>query len=257
MTQLFITKAHRATQSAINDLWYRHYSTPMSQDDRNRLVEAFADEWLVDPAFNPAEAFILHPATSKRDWTRVTVTDVLTDFIMRALQSDEKAAEYPVENPDRQADGKAARRDSELSLVSDNHLDEETAGEIIRDDYSVLESELVDSYTPRVTSVESYTRQLEDVKEFAPYYAQTYAEERGEPVSEVLRRIGRLDIGRLRRCTECGNGFYAHDLRRRVCDQQIGIGTDLSACEKLAKNRADLSGYYERQKEGVEKIANI
>jgi len=252
MTNLQITATHRTAQAALNDLWYRYYTAELTQDARNGLAQAFIDDWLIDPPFNPAEAFIFHPATSKRDYTRVTVTDVLTDFVLRALQSDEKNADYPVENPDRQVNGKFLRRDSELSLISDGDLPEDedgepSAAELPRDGYSVLESDVPDSYTPRTMSVEDAKRQLERVKAFAPYYAERYAEARGYAVNEVQRRIRRLDVDRVRECPECGNGFYAHDLRRQVCDMQIGIGTELSACEKRAKNRADLDAYYLRE----------
>ena len=99
-----LTKEEQEIQNALTRLWYTHYDRAMTQSERNRLVQEFVDKWLIEPKFNPRKPFIRHPATyHKSGLKRVTVFDVLADFILHAKYKDEKNAEYPVLNPDQTA----------------------------------------------------------------------------------------------------------------------------------------------------------
>lgn len=247
----FSTPQKETVQTALNQLWYTHYTRNISQDERNALAEDFAEQYLVTPQFNPQESFVIHPATAKKHAPRVTVGEVLADFILRALVEGEKQQDYTVLNPDKQVRQQGQRKDRELSIVFDGEYEEDDSGEgIKKPPYSVLESEIPAQWLPRVTSVEQYHAELQRVKEYADFYATTYAEERGIAKSDILRNIRRLDLERVRKCNVCGNAFYAHDLRRYTCDQQHGINkngerSDLSACERISKTGADLQRYHE------------
>lgn len=228
---MYLTPQERAVQSALDAFWYEHYTKELTTDQRNQLADEFAEKWLVDRKFKIDRPFIRHPATKRRSFKRqYTVAEVLADFIIRADQVAEREEEYPVGNPDYEATGSNKRKHKELSLHFKDDLDKPKEERDPLPPYYVrandiklpnsVEDELFKETAP---DVEQFRKELRRVKQFPEFYATTFAEEYNYDKKEALRRIKKLDLSRVRECRICGSAFYAHDLRRHVCDMQRGI----------------------------------
>lgn len=255
----FKTPQEKDVQAALTAFWYEHYTKPYTTDERNRLAEQFADQWLDPTKVKIDKAFIRHPATVRRDFSRdYTVAEVLADFIMRANQFAERSAEYPISNPDHFVNSARERQKEERSIYF--QYEEDIAAEkgkesrlppySVRENAIILENSIEDIlFAEHSPDVGKFQAEIRRVKKFAEFYATTFAEEYGYEKAEVLRRIKRLDLTRVRECEICGGAFYAHDFRRHVCDCQYGIKehrvkgkapvyevTDESTCE-LKRNQ--------------------
>lgn len=255
----FVTPQEREVQAALTAFWYEHYTKQYTTDQRNVLAEQFAEERLDPTKVKIDKVFIRHPATRLRDFTRsCTVADVLADFIMRVDQVAERAEEFPVSNPDHSHTGVQRRQENELSIhyQYQDDIAEQKGKEPRLPPYSIKESDIVIDNSIETTffaeeqpDVKQFQAELRRVKRNAGTFAKKYAKVRGYEEAEVIRRIKRLEIRRVRECSVCGNAFYAHDKRRHVCDLQRGIKvirvkgkktvyevTNESACE-LERNR--------------------
>lgn len=122
MTQL--TPEKRAIQSAVFELW-KTYQDDMTQEERNQKAQDFIDVHLIEPKFDVQDAFIRHPMIGrKRHLRRVTVFDVLGDYVLNTSYKTEKDKEYPVPNRDQLA--YAEERDSKiLSIVTEGQEERE------------------------------------------------------------------------------------------------------------------------------------
>lgn len=229
----FVTPQEREVQAALTAFWYEHYTKSYSKSYRVLLASEFSEKWLDPTKVKIDKAFIRHPATRLRDFARTyTVADVLADFIMRVDQVAERNEEFPISNPDHAHAGAKERKDNELSIHYQYEDDiAELEGKKLRlPPYSIRESDIVldnsieDTLFKEPTpDVKQFRAELRRVKQNAESYATKYVKERGAEKGEVLLRIKRLDLIRVRECSVCGNPFYAHDKRRYVCDLQKGI----------------------------------
>lgn len=249
-----MTEAEKAVQRALYELWYEHYTKPMTQTERNQLAADFAEKWLDPTRIKVDKPFIKHPATARKEFQRLcTVAEVLADFILRVDQNAEKSADYPILNRDAEVRREESRRNRERSIVFeseyDNGASDMAEGQSYQlPPYSVLERDLTiensiedELFAETPPTVEAFQQQLGKVKRNARKVARKY-EEQGYSYADALRRIRRLDVSRVRECVECGQAFYAHDLRRYVCDLQHGRTekgerSELSTCELHADQR--------------------
>ncbi|MHC8516193.1 hypothetical protein [Sporosarcina sp. ITBMC105] len=249
-----LTEAEIAVQRALYKLWYEYYTQHMPQEKRNQLAADFAEKWLDPSLIKVDKPFIRHPATRRKViQPSFTIAEVLADFILRAMQEEEKFADYPVLNPDTELRREFDRKEKERSIVFESEQDTGAADSAesitpTKQPYSVSERELPlvesveDELFAEITpTVDAFRRQLEKVKMNARKYARKY-ESQGYQYADTLRRIRRLDITRVRECLECQGAFYAHDFRRYVCDLQHGRTekgeqTKLSTCELSADRR--------------------
>ncbi|MDF1510195.1 hypothetical protein PZE06_18840 [Robertmurraya sp. DFI.2.37] len=229
----FKTPQEKDVQAALNVFWYVHYTKTYTTDERNRLAEQFAKQWLDPTKVKIDKAFIRHPATAKRDFSRdYTVAEVLADFIMRVDQVAERSEEYPVNNPDHAVNGARERQENERSIYFqyEDDIAEQKGEEPRLPPYSVRENSIVAEnsiedvlFAEHSPDIIKFRAELRHVKQFAEFYATTFAEEYGFKKAETMRKIKSLDLSRVRECEICGSAFYAHDLRRHVCDMQYGI----------------------------------
>jgi hypothetical protein len=243
----FMTPQEKAVQNALDAFWYEHYTKEYTTEERNQLAEEFADNWL--EKVSAVKPFIRHPATKHKRFNReLTVSEVLADFIMRANQFEERQAEYPVNNPDRERNTSKKREAEERSIFFQGWEDalDKDKGESVPA-YSVTESEFEQEnsiedviFQEEVPDVSKFITRLRHVKEFADFYATSFAEEYGFDKADAKKRIRQLDLSRVRECEICGGAFYARDLRLRYCDCQQEATKNLSTCQKIAKKKADL-----------------
>lgn len=254
---MYITPQERVVQGALDAFWYEHYTNEYTTDERNKLAEAFTDKWLDSTKIKVDKAYIRHPATKTRLYDRnYTVVEVLADFIMRVRQVSERSQEYPIGNPDYDVNGARFRQEHERSIFFQNEQDAMEEGETLPP-YSVTEDSFEQKnsiedvlFAENAPDIDRFRKELRHIKKFADFYATTYADERSLDKKEVLRRIKRLDLSRVRECEICGSAFYAHHLRRHVCDMQRGIKvhkekgkkpiyevTDYSTCEIERDNK--------------------
>jgi hypothetical protein len=252
---MYLTPQERAVQGALEAFWYEYYTKELTTDQRNELAGEFAEKWLDGRKFKIDKAFIRHPATKTRQYDRnYTVADILADFIIRADQVEERSAEYPVGNPDYEVSGTRQRQDKERSLYFKDDLDKPKEERDPLPPYSVrsndikLPNSIEDViFAETAPDIEQFRKELRRVKKYAEYYATSFAQEYGYDKTDALRRIKRLDLSRVRECEICGSAFYAHDLRRHVCDMQRGISdkkpSDQSACELERDRQASQKRY--------------
>ncbi|KAB2332927.1 hypothetical protein [Bacillus mesophilum] len=257
---MYLTPQEYEVQSALNRFWDANYTQEYTADERNQLAEDFTLEWLDPSKIKIDKPFIRHPATRKRERSRsCTVADVLADFIMRVDQVAERQQEYPVTNPDRSVRDDRDRMQKERSIFFQYEMDAMVEGDVMPSGL-VTELQLADDsiedilFAEVAPDIEAFRQELRRVKQNAEFYTTTLAEKYGYQRKDVLRRIRKLDLSRVRECKVCGSAFYAHDYRRHICDMQQGIVaykegdrrkyklSDKSACElenerKTALNR--------------------
>lgn len=246
---MYLTPQEKAVQGALDAFWYEYYTKHLTTNQRNLLAGEFAEKWLDGTKIKTHKAFIRHPATKKRLYDRShTVADVLADFIIRANQNDERDAEYPVENPDYEVNGTRRRQDKERSLYFKDDLDKPKEERDPLPPYSVRSNDIVlpnsiedELFKETAPDVGQFRKELCRVKRFPEFYATSFAEEYNYEEKDAMLRIKKLDLSRVRECYICGSAFYAHDLRRHVCDMQRGIADKKpsvqSACELERDNR--------------------
>ncbi|WP_340083813.1 hypothetical protein MHB50_11350 [Siminovitchia sp. FSL H7-0308] len=251
MTQL--TKEETAVKDALYRFWFDHYTKPYTTAQRNQLVEDFAAKWLDPSKIKLDKPVFYHPMNSQKrryDEPKYTAMDILADFIIRADMRAERRAEYPVTHAEQDITNADKRGENEIGLFSDE-IDEEL-GERVPSGY-ISEEDVVSHLahqSKRPPSVEDVRRELARVKEYPEYWAATLSEEYGYDEAEALKRINALKLERVKECRICGGGFYTHDMRRQVCDQQHGIGSDgrrskRSACEIIDQQKYN-ADYYEK-----------
>lgn len=240
----FVTPQEKAVQSALDTFWYEHYTKEYTSEQRNQLVEDFSEKWL--SAISITKPFIRHPATKLKRFNReLTVGEVLADFILRIDQVEEREAEYPVNNPDRERNTTQKREVVERSIFFqgwEDEIEKVPAYSVTESDFeqaNSIEDVLFPNQDPSPT-VSKFIARLRHVKKYANFYATSFAEEYKYDKADAKKRIRRLDLSRVRECQICGGAFYAHDLRLRNCDCQQEGSEKLSTCQKIAKKTADL-----------------
>lgn len=249
-----MTISETTVQNALYELWYDFYTSNITTKERNELVEEFTEQWLDSTKIKVDKPAYYHPMNrlkQRYDQPPVTAMSILADFILRASEVSERDEEYPVHNAESELTREDNRKRDEVGLFSDE-IDVE-AGE--RVPYGMIsEAEAIaQMYTPRKPlEVEGYRMELARVKRYVGFYATTFLEEYGYNKDDTLRKIKALRLERVRECLVCGGAFYAHDLRRSVCDQQHGIMTGgrrstQSACELLYAQSYQKE-YYEKTK---------
>ncbi|MGO1061084.1 hypothetical protein ACTL32_18380 [Planococcus sp. FY231025] len=250
-----MTKAEALVKEALYELWFEHYTKPITLEQRLKLTQDFVDIWLDSTQIKIDKPFIYHPSLhhkNRYDQPPVTVQEVLADFILRAHMVAERDEEYPVTNPEAELNTADKRLKREVGLFSDN-IDAE-AGE--RTPYGTLTDAeaIARMYTPRApVTVKKLTAELARVKNYAEFYATTFAEEYGYEKLDVLQRIKSLKLERIKTCVVCDGAFYPRNIRREVCDQQIGVllGGEISAesaCELAFKSNYNAEYYQEKVK---------
>ncbi|MGG3691119.1 hypothetical protein [Heyndrickxia ginsengihumi] len=264
-----MTPQEKAVQAALDAFWYEHYTKPHTSKQRNELAAVFADKWIDRSKIKPDKVFIRHPATQRRLYDHsYTVAEVLADFIMRVDQVKERDEEFPISNPDHDVNGKFKRRERERFILFRDDEDQSPEETKPMPPYSVKVNDIVLPnsiediiFAETAPDVGVFRAQLRKVKKFAEFYATTFAEEYGYDKQEALRGIKRLDLSRIRECEICGSAFYAHDLRRHVCDMQRGIMTrkekgkkpvyevtERSTCEIIRDNKKAQERYLGEKK---------
>lgn len=237
--------AHEASKSqvsrAVAVLWFEFYTEDLSTVERNYIAYDFTKRWLDAPYLQTTE--VIHPATRKKEKTNallyVPVTDVLGDFIMRALRSEEKGAEYPVSNPDKVVRDGWIREAAEKPLLLQEEEDALNAKGADFPRGVISESELVKDELPEVSEpdVEDFRLILSEVKKNAARYAVNYRRKYGYAEKDTMQKIKRLDLSRVAECLVCGNAFYRHDMRRVYCDTQQSSGRR-STCQRISEEVA-------------------
>lgn len=257
MTQL--TKEETAVKDALYRFWFDHYTKPYTTAQRNQLVEDFASEWLDSSKIKMDKPVFYHPMNCLKrryDETKRTAMDILADFIMRANMHEERRAEYSVTHAEQELTNADDRKELERSIFFQYEEDAMEEGERVPP-YSIRESSIVLENSIEVTlfletapDVKKYREELKKVMEYPEFWATTLSEEYGYDKAEALREIKGLELDRVRECLICGNGFYAHDKRRHICDQQHGRDTKgnrtkHSACENIYQQEYNAK-YYEK-----------
>lgn len=251
-----MTTAEIRVKEALYKLWFDFFTKPIMLEKRLELTRDFTDEWLDTSQIKIDKPFIYHPMLhlkSRYDQPQVTVQEVLADFLLRADMVAERNEEYPIQNAEGELAHADNRADREIGLFSDD-IDTE-AGE--RTPYGTMTDAeaIAQMYTPRApVTIKQLTAELARVKMYADFYATTFNEEYGHDKTDVLRRIKSLRLERIKTCVVCDGAFYPRDVRRQVCDQQIGVllGGEISqesACELTLKSRYNAEYYREKVKE--------
>ncbi|KRG11556.1 hypothetical protein ACA30_15785 [Virgibacillus soli] len=257
------TKEENAVQRALYRFWYEYYRKPLSQEKRNQLAEDFADKWLDPTKIKIDKTFIVHPETKKKIKQRTcTVQEVLADFILRVNHFDERKEEYPIKNQEISIQDRMERQKRELSILLQSEYDKAVAeakekGIAYRkppysvDEYRFNTESPVEYavFSTESLDVKKYREELKNILEYPEYWAATLSKKYGYDEAETLKRIKALKLERVKECRVCGSGFYAHDMRRQVCDQQHGIDSEgkrseRSMCEIIDKHNFNIE-YYE------------
>lgn len=248
-----ITRQEAGVQKAIYDLWYKHYTNDkVTTKYRNDMARVFNALWADTTEIKVDKAFLRHPATRLKDFARsYTISEILADFIMCIDQVAERSEEYSINGVDKVFRDTVKDRGRLAGIYSQDEEDMDAMidGEQLRktglprltdspmskydlSEYSVVEKQSKVGEPINDGEVESdevairkFQRILVKEKSRAVGYARLYAND-GYDFKDALSRIRKLDISRVRTCTECGNVFYAHDRRRHLCDLQHGIVKD-------------------------------
>lgn len=236
-------------QGDLNRIWFKYYTQPITSEQRVKLAEAFIKRY--DNGVNPLTTEFQHPQTAlqgrynERD---LSLAEILADFILRA----EDVNDGTIHSHETQENRKDRRRDKELRIYEEEMDDgAKEAGERMPSHHITQERTHERMNAPRIAesgksnSQRKVRAELVNVKEYPEYYATSFKEDHGKEYDETIRRIRRLDLNRIRTCVVCGDGFYAHDLRRKVCDRQHGLLQDgtrskLSMCEINYKNNGEM-----------------
>ena len=260
-----VTRAETAVQKALYDLWYKHYTKDIGTEKRKQLVYDFITDHLDTKLIKLTKPFIRHPETRLKSYSRTcTPLEILADFMIRAKQTTEKIEEYPVQSADTSFRHAKKRKEKELSIQFQSETDRDNSRATYTatkgfgytapkmPPYSITESELLGGESPVESvifgdtkkTVANFRKQIRHAQRNVEFYATSY-EELGYDFDEAKKRIRRLDIKRVRACEICGQPFYAHDLRRWICDLQVGVLekgelSKSSACELIsARKRAE------------------
>lgn len=275
MAMYQISRPEARVQLAIYDLWYKHYTDDsLTIEGRIAMTETFATEYADPGEIKLDKAFLRHPATRLKDFSRsCTIGEILGDFIMRIDQVAEREAEYPVHGVEKVFRDTVKDRKRIIGIYSQDEEDRDSAEESVQlrkyglpkqtamsaydmSEFSVVQQQsavgekVIKNGTggEETVTIRQFKRVLRLEKAKAKGYARLYAND-GYDYEDALRRIRRLDVKRVRECVECGNVFYAHDKRRHICDLQHGLIQDkktkkwrrshLSHCEvENAKTRS-------------------
>jgi hypothetical protein len=251
---MHLTAEEKKAIPAVHAFWADHCK--IDTGFRSLLVKYFTEEW--EGKIDMTRPITKHPATKRKELTLYSILDILTDFILVADQVAEREEEYPIANPDRRARETRKIRSTEYSLVLDESIKDDDE-DYRRPPFSVEERSLpaADTVTDVLfgdnccESVEDLQDLLRHVKQFPHFYVATYAEEmpekrRDRKVAE--KSIKALDISRVRECDVCGGAFYAHDLRRHVCDIQKYPQSLNSACEVKNHRKREKNRYLAQRK---------
>lgn len=236
-------------QYELNGLWFKYYTSSIPSEKRVELADAFIKRYK-DKVSMTSNRFT-HPALIKKgryDVPRQSIAEILSDFILRAEEDSTRT----VKSRDLELDHDDRYKENSFRIF-ENDLDDaaKEAGEKIPA-YSKSWEQAYDGMNPpRMTrtckpvSAHQVKAELSRVKQYPEFYATTFEEDYGKDYDDTIRRIRRLDLDRVRTCEQCGDGFYARDLRRKVCDRQqgvleSGIRSKRSACELNHKRREEM-----------------
>lgn len=248
-----MTTAEKAIQQAIYALWYTHYTNySLTQEQRNTLAQGFINEHLSNDNVLLTKAFIRHPMTRRKSFAQTaTVYDVLADFILAVNAEEEKHESFPLHSEEQAFRHARQRRERETSLYKSN--DE---GDELENDNASIEV-----YTQEVLAVakeednanisaEQFAELIENVKRKPIEYARKYAQ-MGYNYALCVRNIRKLDVRRIKECEVCNSAFYAHDLRRTVCDQQNGIAGKNGNSRKDSQSMCEILSNRKRAEKAV------
>lgn len=242
-----MTTAEKAIQQAIYTLWYMHYTNySLTQEQRNSLAQGFINEHLSNDNVLLTKAFIRHPMTRLKQYDRTASPyDVLADFILAVNAEEEKREAFPLHSEEQAFRHARQRRERETSLYKSNDDDDELENdnasiEVYTQEVLAVAKEEENAYI----CVEQFAELIAKVKRNSNEYARKYAQ-MGYSYASCIRNIRKLDARRIKVCAVCDSAFYAHDMRRTVCDQQNGIaGKNVNArrdsqsmCEIIATRK--------------------
>jgi len=239
-------------QYEINRLWMDYYTSRIDSKQRIQLAEEFIQQHKGKVDFTKQS--LDHPALihkGRYDVGKQSIAEILADFIIRA----EKDKPRQVKSRDLELDHDDRYRENTFRIFEDD-LDDaaKEAGEKIPA-YSKSLGQIYEETpgTKKPVTERQVKEELSRVKQYSEFYATTFAEDYGKDYDDAIRRIRRLDLDRVRTCFQCSDGFYAHDLRRKVCDRQRGlleggISSRYSACELNYKRETELCRIRERRK---------
>jgi hypothetical protein len=259
--EMFLTRQDKEAILATHEFWIKHNKAP--QRWRNLLVKTFVNRW--KDKIDLTKPIMKHPATKRRDYEKYSVLDVMTDFLLDVDQVIEKRKEYPVQNPDKRANEINKKHQREVIIRTD--WDYEKEGPIPRgyiDEAALKHRNPIEEIffsEPRADTVDELRALIDHVKANEDKYVAKYENpfrnwndntpNKKRTAENIRKAIRQLDKNRVRVCEVCGGAFYAHDLRRQVCDLQRGIKagnevTDYSACElkrdrKKAKKHREIN----------------
>lgn len=226
---------------AVTKFWTDH-SKAAPQQWRNQLVEQFTEQWIDADLYSP---IMKHPESKRKDSRKYSVLDILADFLLNADQVAERKEEYPVQNPNKRAKVENEIETTQLGIATEGDYDEDTG---MLPPFTIDEAKLTSNDPIKeiffaescAKSVAEFKELVEHVKEYRNYYVATYVEEmpeKGRDRRQTMEAIRKMDVERVRECPECGGAFYAHDLRRHVCDLQKYPNRQKSACEVNNKRK--------------------
>lgn len=239
-----ISQLSKNLQYEINRLWIDYYTSSISSEQRIELAEGFIRKY--QDKVNLTENRFDHPALMHKerfDVRKQSIAEILADFIIRA-ETDKTEV---VKSRDLELDHDDKYEENTLRIYEDEQGKDSKESGARMPAYSLTWEQVYECMDrPRnPISAQQVKRELAYVKRFPEFYAKTFTQEYGRDYDYTLRRIKRLDLDRVRTCRQCGDGFYAHDLRRKVCDRQRGLLKDgtssrLSACELNHKRETEL-----------------
>lgn len=259
-------------QGELNRIWFKYYTKTITAEQRIKIADAFINRYCVDTsqsseeiienairaprfdsvkketgAYDPDLLMLNHPQFSQQERpkrVKYSLTEILSDFIIRA-ETDEtgtvKSRELEVVHEE-----KSKRNNLHIFHGDADKEFNKEAGEQMPAGYITEDEYVMQMVKPRKPiTAHQVKAELSRVKQYSEFYATTFAEDYGKDYDDAIRRIRRLDLDRVRTCHQCEDGFYARDLRRKICDRQNGIlnggeESKLSACELNYKRREEM-----------------
>lgn len=246
-------------QAILNDLWFKHYTTDLTGEQRSQMVERIIDEHFNKVDITKVKAN--HPAHTKREsdarYRKYAIAEILADFIIRA----EDDVSGLTTSPQTYENHQHRINETEINTDFADGYDDMECGEIDRrgvhtennvynnalNEYKTIESELFKEV--RCDDEAEFIDLILTIQESADYYAKIYAEKYRKEYKATLKRIKQLDVERVATCEECGEAFYRHDMRRKYCDLQGVRKGEGSLCEVNAKRRREHLKYHDKVNE--------
>lgn len=241
-------------QKSLYELWFKHYTSKLTGEQRSELVQEFIDDHL--QGYDITTYTAKHPAHYHREsdvkFRLYPVAEILADFIIRAENDDSGLTASPQTQVNREFS--INKHEELMDFIEETDEDKSARQEAGETSTAFTEGkiyqrrpDLYPDFTeegePEMT-VDEFKSMIENVKAYAKEYAEMYADKYGKDYRDTLRRIKRLDIERVAVCEECGEVYYRHDMRRKYCDLR-------PSCEVNAKSRRDNKRNFDIKSEKV------